>query len=239
MVRWPVIFALLAMKRRRHAQGPATTQRTTTLSALFPAAEAKALAATIDPGKPLRFRVRVPQNAASSGVLVFVKPIDSGELPKTGLRSSTATISSGSQRTISGMNIRARNAFSPQSRGSSSSRARSPRHEAHVCGWHVGWRPNCEPDHHAFSRAIQRRVVHRGRGFLDEAEEPLRPRITANRYVFITGTRDFNHRDMRRVFSKYQAAGATQALFMDLPAFGHEYPNAEQLGQAIDFLDAR
>ena len=26
---------------------------------------------------------------------------------------------------------------------------------------------------------------------------------------------------------------------MDLPAFGHEYPNAEQLGQAIDFLDAR
>jgi hypothetical protein len=41
------------------------------------------------------------------------------------------------------------------------------------------------------------------------------------------------------VFSKYQAAGVTQALFMDLPAFGHEYPNAEQLGQALDFLDAR
>jgi hypothetical protein len=70
----------------------------------------------------------------------------------------------------------------------------------------------CEPDHHAFSQAIQRRVVHRGADFWTEAEEPLRPRITANRYVFITGTRDFNHRDMRRVFSKYQAAGVTQAL---------------------------
>jgi hypothetical protein len=44
---------------------------------------------------------------------------------------------------------------------------------------------------------------------------------------------------MTRLFAKYQAAGVTQALLMDLPGFGHEYPNAEQFGKAIDFLDAR
>ena len=62
-MKWPVIFALLAMSDAGHAQGPATAQRATTLSALFPAAEAKALAATLDPDQPLRFQVRVPQNA--------------------------------------------------------------------------------------------------------------------------------------------------------------------------------
>jgi hypothetical protein len=28
-------------------------------------------------------------------------------------------------------------------------------------------------------------------------------------------------------------------MLMDLPGFGHEYPDAEQFGKAIDFLDAR
>ena len=44
---------------------------------------------------------------------------------------------------------------------------------------------------------------------------------------------------MRRMFTKYQASGLTQALLMDLPPLRARYPNAEQLGQAIDFLDAR
>jgi hypothetical protein len=44
---------------------------------------------------------------------------------------------------------------------------------------------------------------------------------------------------MKRVFSKYQAAGVTQSLLMDLPGLAHEYPNADQLAQAIEFLDAR
>jgi pimeloyl-ACP methyl ester carboxylesterase len=90
-----------------------------------------------------------------------------------------------------------------------------------------------------FPRRFTGAIYIVGADFWTEAEEPMRPRIAANRYVFVTGNRDFNHRDMRRVFSKYQAAGVAQVLFMDLPAFGHEYPNAEQLEQAIDFLDSR
>ena len=78
-----------------------------------------------------------------------------------------------------------------------------------------------------------------GADFWTSAEEKYLPGIVANRYVFITGARDFNRRDMKRVFAKYQAAGVKHASLMDLPGFGHEYPNAEQLAQAIDFLDSR
>ena len=78
-----------------------------------------------------------------------------------------------------------------------------------------------------------------GADFWTSAEEPLKPRIVANRYVFVTGNRDFNQREMRRVFAKYQAAGVTQVSLMDLPGFGHEYPDAAHLGEAVAFLDAR
>jgi len=240
MVKWPVIFALLAISDAGHAQGPATAQRTTTLSALFPAAEAKALAATLDPDKPLRFRVRVPQNAASSGVLVFVKPIDSGELPENWAaeleRQNLIWVAADDFGNEHPRAQRMLAAIAGLKLIESSEALDTKR--IYVGGMSGGGRIASQiitrfPGR--FSGALY--IV--GADFWTEAEASLRPRITANRYVFITGTRDFNHRDMRRVFSKYQAAGVTQALFMDLPAFGHEYPNPEQLGQAIDFLDAR
>jgi poly(3-hydroxybutyrate) depolymerase len=67
----------------------------------------------------------------------------------------------------------------------------------------------------------------------------LRQRAAANRYVFVTGERDFNRSDMKRIFSRYQAHGLRTSLLMDLPDFAHEYPDATQLAQAVDFLDAR
>jgi hypothetical protein len=57
--------------------------------------------------------------------------------------------------------------------------------------------------------------------------------------VFITGERDFNRSEMRRVYARYQAKGVTESLLLDLPGFAHEYPNAAQLAQAVEFLDAR
>jgi predicted esterase len=240
MVRWPAAFALLAMGGFGHAQDLKTVQRTTTLSALFPAAEAKALAATLDPDKPLRYRVRVPRNSATSGVLVFVKPIDSGELPEAWEaeldRQNLIWVAADdfgnehprAQRilaAIAGLKL------------IESTEALDAKRK-YVGGMSGGGRIASQiitrfPGR--FSGALY--IV--GADFWTKSEEPLRPRIAANRYVFVTGTHDFNRRDMRRVFSKYQAAGVTQALLMDLPAFAHEYPNAEQLGQAIDFLDAR
>ena len=70
-------------------------------------------------------------------------------------------------------------------------------------------------------------------------EEPTRSRVLERRFVFITGARDFNRGDMREVFAHYGKAGATHVKLLDLPHFGHEYPTAEDVGTALDFLDAR
>jgi len=81
MVKRTIAAVLLVLGTVSHAQDAPTLERTTTLAALFPADEAKALNATLRSDKPLRYRVRIPPDDGPHGVLVFVKPIDSGEIP--------------------------------------------------------------------------------------------------------------------------------------------------------------
>jgi len=88
---------------------------------------------------------------------------------------------------------------------------------------------------HRFSGAIY--IV--GADFWTRAEKPLKPAIVANRYVFITGSEDFNRYEMDRVFGMYQSAGAEHSRRMSLSGFRHEYPGAEILHQALEYLDAR
>lgn len=239
-MRWPFAIALLALGNAANAQDSATVPRTTTLAALFPAEEAKALATTLAPDKPLRYRLRMPQNASPSGVLVFVKPVDSGELPENWAaeldRHNLIWIAADdfgnehprAQRilaAIAGLKF-------------IESTATIDAKRVYVGGMSGGGRIASQIITR-FPRRFSGALYIVGADFWTSAEEPLKPRIAANRYVFVTGSRDFNRRDMRKVFSKYQAAGVTQSVLMDLPGYGHEYPNPDQLRQAIDFLDAR
>lgn len=76
-----------------------------------------------------------------------------------------------------------------------------------------------------------------GVDFWTDREQALIPDIISKPYVFVTGSKDFNRRDTRRVYGKYRSAGARRVLLMDLPGYGHEIPNAVQLDQALQFLD--
>ena len=66
----------------------------------------------------------------------------------------------------------------------------------------------------------------------------LRALVTSNRFVFITGPKDFNQREMEQVHQKYLDAGVARSLLMNIPGLGHEFPSADQLSAALDFLDA-
>jgi hypothetical protein len=89
-----------------------------------------------------------------------------------------------------------------------------------------------------FPRLVTGAVFIVGADFWNKDQHPLQPLIVANRYVFVTGNRDFNHREMRRVFTLYQDAGASRSLLLDLPGLGHEFPDGAQLERALEFLDA-
>ena len=241
MVRRSFLIALLALGSFCQAQDSPTLARTTTLTALFPPDKAKSLADTLPPDKPLRYRVRIPQAESPSGVLVFVKSGESGELPRGDWAAQ----------------LDAQNLIWIAADDFGNQHPRSQRILAAIAGLKL-----MESTEKIDSKRFYIGGISGGGGIASQimtrfpqyfsgalfivgaedwtaAEEPLLPRIAANRYVFITGSADFNQLHMQRMYKKYRGAGITQALLMDLRHFGHQFPNAEQLGQAIDFLDVR
>jgi hypothetical protein len=56
-------------------------------------------------------------------------------------------------------------------------------------------------------------------------------------YVFLTGSEDFNLRDTKKVFRRYEKAGVPHIKLMVIPHMGHRNPTADDLGKAIAWLD--
>jgi predicted esterase len=233
-------LAIVPLALSTAAAAQDTVERTTTIEALFPADTLQGLAKTLAVDRVLHYRVRIPRNAALSGVLIFVKPVNSGELPD------------GWAAVLDGKNLiwAAANDFGNEQPSAQrvlaaiaalkliESTTAVDTRRLYIAGMSGGGRIASQIIAR-FPRYFTGALYIVGADFWARSEESSLPGITANRYVFITGSRDFNHGEMRRVYSKYLKAGVRQSLLMDLPGFAHEYPNAEQLAQAIDFLDAR
>jgi len=59
-----------------------------------------------------------------------------------------------------------------------------------------------------------------------------------NRYVFLSGSDDFNRRMVREVAAKYTATGIENIELNIISHLGHELPRASVIGDALNFLDA-
>lgn len=69
--------------------------------------------------------------------------------------------------------------------------------------------------------------------------EELKPRIeqlVKNRFVFLTGSRDFNRDETQNVYRQYLKAGAQYSKLMIIPGMTHELADAEAMSEALDFL---
>jgi poly(3-hydroxybutyrate) depolymerase len=61
----------------------------------------------------------------------------------------------------------------------------------------------------------------------------------ANRYVFVTGSRDFNNTLTRRVHRKFERAGLVNSRLMVISGMEHSTPDVEHFREAILYLDRR
>jgi predicted esterase len=213
-----------------------TTAHTATLADLFAAHEVAALAKTLPADREVTFRVRVPSGGAATGVLVFISATDSGELPgdwaavldeehllwiaADGYGNSKLS----AQRTL--VAIMALKL---------SERLRPPGvQHTWVAGFSGGGR--------VASRCITLFASYfDGALFLNGADfvkppEPAATLMKSRRMVFLTGSRDFNRREMKSVSGKYRNAGVTQLLLIDEPGLGHALPGPELLARALHFL---
>jgi len=235
-----LLLALAAFVASAHAgESLVTTERSATLASLFAPEDVVGLSRTLPPDKPVKFRVW-PSESKNPGVLIFVSPTNSGEPPAGWLPllqqkdlSWIAADGFGNQELSAQRILVAVMALKLAQQSMQTDAKRT-----YIGGMSGGGRI-ASLTATRFPQMFSGALYIVGANFWMPKDARLKPLLAANRYVFITGERDFNRSEMRRVFSRYQSNGLTASLLMDLPAFAHEYPNAEQLGQAINFLDSR
>jgi predicted esterase len=75
-----------------------------------------------------------------------------------------------------------------------------------------------------------------GVNFWKKSQTPSVDRVIQNRFVFLTGSRDFNLAETRRVHQRYLKAGALNSELMIVPGMGHELPDAAWLTRALRYL---
>ena len=71
-----------------------------------------------------------------------------------------------------------------------------------------------------------------------EGRKPKRmDRVRDNRYVFLTGSKDFNRSETRRVHRAYRRAKVENIMLLEVAGMDHRMPPPEDLAEAIAFLD--
>ena len=75
-----------------------------------------------------------------------------------------------------------------------------------------------------------------GVDFWKKDKTPKVERVIQNRFVFLTGTRDFNRRETRQVQQRYIKAGAQHTRLIVVPGLAHQHPDAAYLTEALQFL---
>ena len=231
---------LCALWLSAHAQAqPATLAVRTSIAELFDAAQARELGSTMAADQPVNFQVRIAPGSVPGGVLVFVSPSPSGEIP-AGWSDLL------DQRHLSWVSANDYGNVRPSAQRVLvaimatrliETRTQVDQGRVYIAGVSGGGRIASQVITR-FPKTFSGAIFIVGADFWMPAE-PVKSLLAARRLVFITGKDDFNHRDMRQAFERYQHAGMQHLLFLDLPNYGHQAPNASQLASALDFLDAR
>lgn len=90
-----------------------------------------------------------------------------------------------------------------------------------------------------YNDLFQGAIYQSGANFWGEAALARYRDMTDHRYVFITGTEDFNLEDTRQVHAEYLKAGLVNSELMVISGMGHKRPAAEIFSKAIEYLDRR
>jgi poly(3-hydroxybutyrate) depolymerase len=233
------VFAAAGARAAEPDAAAGTTQTTLTISDLFSPEQAKAFAPTMRTDRKVTFRLRVPPGDSAHGVLVFVHPGNSA-LPMPGWadvldRRNLAYIAAEGYGNDKPGSQRALVALLGLTHLSRTRQIDATRR--YIGGMSGGGK-------------MASQVLARFPDFFDGAlcivgAEYVRPRggfaaaMAGKRVVFVTGDKDFNHFDVLAVHKRFVAAGITGAHLVDIAGFGHQYPDARQLDDALALLDAR
>lgn len=234
----PGLFALCALLVANMASAGKIYTEAGSLASVFPPEQAKALAPILPVNRRVSWKIYVPEKSENYGVLVYVSPTPGGE-PDSGWLEvfedkNLIWVSAEGFGNTEPSAQRVLVALMGLTKVQQSFQVDYSR--IYIAGMSGGGRI-ASIAATKFPRMFTGAIYIVGADFWKEKDKPLVNLISNNRYVFITGDRDFNRQEIRQVFKKYVKAGAGQALLMDLDGYGHHNPDVEQLSTALEFLD--
>lgn len=230
------ITLLLAAMTHAGTSAAGTFERSASVAELFPPDQMAALAAILPADQSVTWTVRVP-SALPRGVLVFVSPGPTGnpqpDWPEVLDRHALLWIAAkdfGNERPSNQRVLAALMGLTLARRDYVPLDARR-----YIAGMSGGGRI-ASIAISQFPQLFDGALYIVGADPFGRLPEKQRAALAANRYVFLTGDGDFNRREMRSVSNRYRKAGALQTLLIDLPNFGHQYPDATPFERALAFL---
>jgi hypothetical protein len=233
-------FGALMSTATAETQGAGTDLKIeTTPIALLGVQQASLYEEILAPDKPVSWAVYLPANdpAKTPGVLVYVSPMDTGAIdPRwravmdqqnliyvsaNGVGNEIPTLRRMVMANLAVRTLAQRYTFDPA--------------RIYVSGFSGGGKvasllATQYPE--VFSGALYICGVN----FWQEDQTPKVERVLKNRFVFLSGTRDFNRMQTRRIQKSYNDAGAEHTRLIIVPGMAHELPDAAYLTEALLFL---
>lgn len=175
---------------------------------------------------------------APAGVVVYISPSDSGKIPKQwqSVMGEQNLIWVSANKSGNSIDPGVRITYSLLASAFINKNYAIDMSRIYVAGLSGGGRVASivAPEYPAFFRGA---IYICGVNKLDRKLKNQLDRIRSSRFVFLTGSDDFNQRETKRVHKDYLRSGIENSYYLEVPGMGHENPAAEQFAEAIAYLD--
>ena len=196
----------------------------------------------LDPEEVIEWELYVPADydpGSPAGLLVFISPTDSGRMPRRyqPVLDEKNLIWIGANHSGNQIRVARRislallaTALVDRDYGIDASRV-------YVSGFSGGGRTASAvaPE---YAQIFRGAIYICGVNFWDGRKPTKLDQVRDNRYVFLTGNKDFNRAETRRVHRAYQRADVENVLLLEVAGMDHRMPPVEDLATAITFLDS-
>ena len=252
----PICLAYAAEILEPDTSSAATAHRTgsyiqqTTLDSLVGEVEARSHADILDRHHEFEFNVYVPEDyhpSSPAGLLVYVSPIDSGEIPDMWKEVFD-------RRNLIWVSVNGSGNTAPRERRFAESKLSATfilqnygidPQRIYISGMSGGGQissivASLYPglfEGGVFLCGVDPWSEGDADPWVENPPENFE-RIKENRYVFLSGTEDFKLAAIARVYRIYKRAGVASSKLIVIDGMGHELPDAKYYDKALGFLDS-
>ena len=195
----------------------------------------------LDPEEVSEWELYVPENydpGLPAGLLVFISPTDSGRMPRRyqSVLDEKNLIWIGANHSGNRVRVARRVSLALLATALADSDYRIDASRVYVSGFSGGGRTASAvaPE---YAQIFTGAIYICGVNFWDGRKPKSLDQVRDNRYVFLTGKKDFNRAETRSVHRAYRRADVDNVLLLEVPGMDHRMPPAEDLAAAITFLD--